>query len=82
METSVNSEMFKSIYEDMTLRIEMGIVDMGDSESFMENLWEAIEEKIGKDKMPKIKPRVDLPSAMFGAITERLCLKYMPDEWW
>jgi hypothetical protein len=85
METAVSRDMLKSIYNDMHVRIEMGLASFDDAESFMEHLWDAIAERLPEEYHPEKPKHVDMFSTMFGTVSERLIREHYSEEggeWW
>lgn len=78
----VSKEALNDVYLDMKARIDMGLTDFDDADSFMMNLWEAIAEKLPEQYHPEVRGEIDAFSAFFGTVSERLIREHYGLDWW
>jgi hypothetical protein len=80
----LDKEELNAVYEDMLVRVELGLTSNGsnhiDGNAFVHNLIEAIQEK-AQDRYEGL----DAFSIVFGAVSERILRQYYNEqgkEWW
>jgi hypothetical protein len=85
VETAVTPELLKSIYEDMLVRAEMGLLDLNDGNSINEHMWDAVKEKLPSQFHPDTYGYVPVFGAVFGTVSERLIREHREAQgldWW
>ncbi len=79
MEPVLFKDNLQRIYDDMMVRIELGVMTMDEPDDFMANMEEAVKEKFPDVVVPD---KLDLYSVVFGVMYDRITREYFKGEWW